>query len=152
MRALVQRVSKAQVIIVADEVVGQIGCGSLVFLGVRQGDTRSDAEYLAKKITGLRIFPDENGKNNLSLADIGGGLLIVSQFTLYADTQRGNRPSYTEAAGAEVAKPLYEHFVQCCQRICPKVQTGVFQAQMRISLVNEGPITILCSSEPELFV
>jgi D-tyrosyl-tRNA(Tyr) deacylase len=146
MRALLQRVSEAQVR-VADEVVGQIERGSLVFLGVKQSDKRADAEYLAKKITALRIFPDENGKNNLSLADIGGGLLIVSQFTLYADTQRGNRPSYAEAAGAELAKPLYEHFVRCCERICPRVQTGVFQAQMRISLINEGPITILCSSD-----
>ncbi|MFL6448228.1 MAG: D-aminoacyl-tRNA deacylase [Bryobacteraceae bacterium] len=147
MRALVQRVSEAQVT-VAGKVVGQIGRGSLVFLGVKQNDTSADAEYLANKITGLRIFPDENGKNNLSLADIGGALLIVSQFTLYADTQRGNRPSYAEAAGAEVAKPLYEHFVQCCRNMCSNLQTGVFQAQMSISLVNEGPITILCSSDP----
>src|SRR4051812_2916721 len=146
MRALVQRVSEAQVT-VEDEVVGQIGRGSLVFLGVKQSDKRADAEYLAKKITALRIFPDENGKNNLSLGDIRGALLIVSQFTLYADTERGNRPSYADAAGAEVAKPLYEHFVQCCGRVCPNVQTGVFQARMRISLVNEGPITILCSSD-----
>ncbi|HYZ75410.1 MAG TPA: D-aminoacyl-tRNA deacylase [Chthoniobacterales bacterium] len=146
MRALLQRVSEARVT-VADEVVAQIGPGSLVFLGVKQSDKRADAEYLAKKVTGLRIFPDENGKNNLSLADIEGGLLIVSQFTLYADTQRGNRPSYAQAAGAELAKPLYDHFVQCCESICPNVQTGVFQAQMRISLVNEGPITILCSSD-----
>jgi D-tyrosyl-tRNA(Tyr) deacylase len=146
MRALVQRVSDARVT-VADEVVGQIGRGSLIFLGVKQSDKRADAEYLAKRITGLRIFPDEAGKNNLSLVDIGGGLLIVSQFTLYADTQRGNRPSYAEAAGAQVAKPLYDHFVQCCERICPNVQTGVFQAYMRISLLNDGPITILCSSD-----
>jgi D-tyrosyl-tRNA(Tyr) deacylase len=146
MRALVQRVSDARVT-VADEVVGQIGRGSLIFLGVKQSDKRADAEYLAKRITGLRIFPDEAGKNNLSLVDIGGGLLIVSQFTLYADTQRGNRPSYAEAAGAQVAQPLYDHFVQCCERICPNVQTGVFQAYMRISLLNDGPITILCSSD-----
>jgi D-tyrosyl-tRNA(Tyr) deacylase len=146
MRALVQRVSEARVT-VADEVVGQIGLGALIFLGVKQSDKRADAEYLAKRITGLRIFPDEAGENNLSLVDIGGGLLIVSQFTLYADTQRGNRPSYAEAAGAEVAKPLYDHFVQCCQRICPNVQTGVFQASMEVSLLNDGPITILCSSD-----
>ena len=118
-----------------------------MFLGVKQGDKQADAEYLAKKITALRIYPDETGKNNLSLADTGGGLLIVSQFTLYADTQRGNRPSYAEAAGASLAQPLYEHFVQYCRRFCPAVQTGVFGAHMTVSLVNDGPITILCSSD-----
>jgi D-tyrosyl-tRNA(Tyr) deacylase len=146
MRALLQRVSEARVT-VADEIVGQIGLGSVVFLGVKQGDTAGDAEYLAKKITALRIFPDENGKNNLSVSDVGGGLLIVSQFTLYAETQRGNRPSYAGAAGAELAKPLYEYFVRCCEGLCRTVQTGVFQAHMKVSLINEGPITILCSSD-----
>jgi D-tyrosyl-tRNA(Tyr) deacylase len=146
MRALVQRVSEAQVTVV-QEVVGQIGRGSLVFLGVKQSDTQADAEYLAKKIVGLRIFPDENEKNNLTLSDVGGALLIVSQFTLYADTQKGNRPSYAEAAGAAIAQPLYEYFVQYCQRLGPKVQTGVFGAHMKVSLVNDGPITILCSSD-----
>jgi D-tyrosyl-tRNA(Tyr) deacylase len=106
-----------------------------------------DAEYLAKKITALRVFPDENGRNNLSLSDIEGSLLIVSQFTLYADTQRGNRPSYAEAAGGDIAKPLYEHFLQCCRACCPEVETGVFGAHMEVSLVNDGPITILCSSD-----
>src|SRR3954453_3473304 len=123
MRALVQRVSEARVT-VTGSLVGEIGLGSLVFLGVKRGDTRGDAEYLAKKITGLRIFPDENGRNNLSLLDIDAGLLIVSQFTLYADTQRGNRPSYALAAGSDVAEPLYEHFIQCCEGLCPKVQRG----------------------------
>src|SRR5947209_18550722 len=136
MRALVQRVSEARVS-VAGSVVGQIGRGALVFLGVRRSDQIADAEYLAKKITALRIFPDENGRNNLSLLDIGGGLLIVSQFTLYADTQRGNRPSYADAAGSELAEPLYEHFIQCCEGLCPKVQTGMFGAQMEVSLVND---------------
>lgn len=146
MRALLQRVSEAQVT-VSGEVVGQIGHGMVVFLGVKRTDEQSDAEYLAKKITTLRIFPDHNGKNNLGLSDTRGDLLIVSQFTLYADARNGNRPSYSEAAGAEVAKPLYEHFVRCCERLCPRVQTGMFQAQMKVSLVNEGPITILCSTD-----
>src|SRR4051812_43032495 len=117
MRALLQRVSESQVT-VANEVVGQIRRGLLVFLGVGKSDTDRDAEYLARRITGLRIFPDENGRNNLSLSDIGGGLLIISQFTLYADTQKGNRPSYADAAGAEIAEPLYEQFTQCCRRLC----------------------------------
>jgi D-aminoacyl-tRNA deacylase len=146
MRALLQRVSQAQVI-VSNQVTGRIGRGLLVFLGVKQTDERTDAEYLAKKIIAMRIFPDENGKNNLSLSDVGGGLLIVSQFTLYADTQRGNRPSYAEAAGGEVAKPLYEHFLECCRASCAEVQAGVFGADMQVSLVNDGPITILCSSD-----
>ncbi len=146
MRALLQRVSQAEVS-VSNGITGRIGRGLLVFLGVKQTDERTDAEYLVKKIIGLRIFPDENEKNNLSLSDVGGSLLIVSQFTLYADTQRGNRPSYAEAAGAETAKPLYEHFLQCCRACCPDVQTGVFGAHMEVSLVNDGPITILCSSD-----
>jgi D-tyrosyl-tRNA(Tyr) deacylase len=145
MRALLQRVSEAQVV-VSNQVAGRIGRGLLVFLGVKQSDERIDAEYLAKKITGLRIFPDQNGRNNLSLSDIEGGLLIVSQFTLYADTQRGNRPSYAEAAGADLARPLYEYFLECCRSLCAEVQTGVFGAHMDVSLVNDGPITILCSS------
>ena len=132
---------------VGGKTIGQIGRGVLVFLGVKRDDNTTHAEYLAKKITGLRIFPDENGRNNLSLTQIGGGLLIVSQFTLYADTQRGNRPSYADAAGSELAEPFYEHFIQCCQGLCPNVQRGVFGAQMEVSLVNDGPITILCSSD-----
>jgi D-tyrosyl-tRNA(Tyr) deacylase len=119
MRALVQRVSEARVS-VAGEKIGQIGRGELVFLGVKRSDGRADAEYLAKKIAALRIFPDEKGRNNLSLLDIGGGLLIVSQFTLYADTQRGNRPSYADAAGSELAEPLYEHFYTVLRRFVPQ--------------------------------
>ena len=146
MRALVQRVSEARVT-VAGNLVGQIGRGALIFLGVKRSDTGADAEYLAKKIAALRIFPDDNGRNNLSLLDTGGELLIVSQFTLYADTQRGNRPSYASAAGSEVAEPLYRYFIQCCKGLCPKVQSGAFGAHMEVSLVNDGPITILCSSD-----
>ncbi|MFL6417222.1 MAG: D-aminoacyl-tRNA deacylase [Bryobacteraceae bacterium] len=146
MRALVQRVSEARVT-VAGKVVSQIERGALVLLGVRHADSRADAEYLAKKVTALRIFPDESGKNNLSLSDTGGGLLVVSQFTLYADTERGNRPSYANAAAAEVAKPLYEHFLRCCEGLCSSVRTGVFGAHMEVCLINDGPITILCSSD-----
>ena len=146
MRALLQRVSEAQVT-VANQIVGQIGRGLLVFLGVGKSDTGTDAEYLGRRIPSLRIFPDEKGRNNLSLSDIRGGLLIISQFTLYADTQKGNRPSYADAAGAEIAEPLYKHFTECCRRLCPNVQTGVFGAHMEVSLVNDGPITILCSSD-----
>ncbi len=146
MRALVQRVSEARVS-VAGSIVGETGRGALVFLGVKRSDGSADAEYLAKKITGLRIFPDENGRNNRSLLDVGGGLLIVSQFTLYADTRSGNRPSYADAADSAVAEPLYEQFVQFCKGLCPNVQKGIFGAQMEVSLVNDGPITILCSSD-----
>ena len=146
MRALVQRVSEARVTVAAD-VVGQIGRGALVFLGVKRNDTRADAEYLANKVAALRIFPDDNGRNNLSLIDTGGGMLVVSQFTLYADTQRGNRPSYASAAGSDVAEPLYQYFIQCCEALCPNIQRGVFGAHMEVSLTNDGPITILCSSD-----
>lgn len=146
MRALIQRVSEASVR-VSDEIVGKIGLGSLVLLGIKHDDTAADAEYLAKKVVALRIFPDAEGKNNTSLLDAGGGLLIVSQFTLYAQTQKGNRPSYARAATATVAEPLYEHFVMVCKGSGVPVQTGVFQAHMHVSLVNDGPITVLCSSE-----
>lgn len=146
MRALLQRVSEG-VVSVDDSVTGRIGTGLVVFLGIRDGDTRAEAEYLAQKIVRLRIFPDTNGKMNLSLADVRGQLLIVSQFTLYADISRGNRPSYTAAAPAEVAEPLYQAFVEACRAQGMYVATGIFQAHMQVRVVNEGPVTIMCDSE-----
>lgn len=146
MRALVQRVSRASVTVNGD-ITGEIGRGLLVFLGIRVGDTRSQAELLSQKIVQLRVFPDSNGKMNRSLIDVGGELLIVSQFTLYADTSRGNRPSYSEAAAADLAEPLYEYFVDNCRRSGALVSTGVFQAHMEVQLVNDGPVTLMCYSE-----
>ncbi len=147
MRALVQRVSEAKVI-VGEAVTGQIGRGLLVFLAVRHDDTRPRAADLARKITHLRVFPDEQGKMNQSLHEVSGELLIVSQFTLYGDTSRGNRPSYSEAAGRELAEQLYNHFVSLCRDSGIPVHTGVFQAQMQVHLVNDGPVTLMCYSEP----
>ena len=146
MRALVQRVSQASVT-VDDVVTGQIGRGLVILLGVTHADTQSDAEILANKVTHLRIFPDCDSKMNFSVLDVSGELLVVSQFTLYADTRRGNRPSYSDAARPEIAEPLYQHFVRSCRRAGLVVQTGQFQAHMKVELVNEGPVTILCESK-----
>ena len=146
MRALVQRVSQASVLANA-EITGEIRRGLLVFLGIREGDGESGAAKLAKRIAKLRIFPDNNGKMNLSLRDISGEMLIVSQFTLYGDTTGGNRPSYSEAAKPEVAKPLYEAFIQLCKEEGITVATGVFGAHMEVSLINDGPVTLICHSE-----
>ena len=145
MRALVQRVSEATVS-VENQVVGQIAAGLLIFLGITHKDGQKEARYLAQKVCRLRIFPDEAGKMNRSLLDISGEVLIVSQFTLYGDTSRGNRPSYTHASNADSAKVLYEYFVDICREIGLKVSTGVFQAHMKVSLVNDGPITLMCDS------
>ena len=146
MRAVVQRVSEASVL-VEGSVAGQIARGLLVFLGIRHDDTEAQAEQLATKIGQLRIFPDLEGKMNLSLRDISGELLIVSQFTLYADTRKGNRPSYAEAAKPERALQLYQCFTESCRSRGFPVATGVFQAHMEVRLVNDGPVTILCDSE-----
>jgi D-aminoacyl-tRNA deacylase len=146
MRALLQRVSKA-VVTVDGSVTGRIERGLVVFLGIRQGDTRAEAEHLAQKIVRLRIFPDAHGRMNVSLADVAGQLLIVSQFTLYADVSRGNRPSYTAAAPPEIAEPLYQAFVEACRAQGMYVATGIFQAHMQVRLVNDGPVTIMCDSE-----
>ena len=127
--------------------VGEIDAGLLVLLGVARDDTRKDADYLVDKIVNLRIFNDEQGKMNRSLADIGGGLLVVSQFTLYGDTRRGRRPSYAEAAEPDLANSLYEYFVERARAAGIRVQTGVFQAMMAVSLVNDGPVTILLESK-----
>jgi D-aminoacyl-tRNA deacylase len=146
MRALVQRVSQASVT-VESQVVGEIKAGLLIFLGIKQSDTRTEAEILCRKVTQLRIFTDKLGKMNLSLLDVAGELLIVSQFTLYGDTRKGNRPSYSEAARPELARELYEYFVELCRSKGVVVSTGAFQAHMQVSLVNDGPVTLLCEAE-----
>jgi D-aminoacyl-tRNA deacylase len=145
LRAVVQRVSRAQVS-VAEEVVGKIGPGLLVLVGVAKSDTQADAEYLAAKIIGLRIFEDENGKMNLSLAETRGAVLAVSQFTLYGDTRKGKRPSFDEAAEPELARELYEHFVAKIRQAGIACETGRFRAMMQVELVNDGPVTILLDS------
>lgn len=146
MRALVQRVSEASVT-VDGLVTGQIGTGLLIFVGVRYDDTPPRAEQLAQKVISLRVFPDAEGKMNRSLFDVSGELLVVSQFTLYGDTRKGNRPSYSEAAGRDLAEQLYEHFVRHCRDSGLPVSTGVFQAHMEVRLVNNGPVTLMCYSE-----
>ena len=146
MRALVQRVSEASVE-VDQAIVGEIGRGILVLLGVGESDTEADADYLANKVIQLRIFPDSEGKMNLSLRDISGAMLVVSQFTLYGDTHKGNRPSYSRAARPEVAVRLYDYFVKICRGKGINAATGVFQADMKVRLTNDGPVTLFCSSE-----
>jgi D-aminoacyl-tRNA deacylase len=144
MRAVVQRVTEARVD-VAGQTVGKIGPGLLVLLGVARDDTADDARYLVEKITNLRIFDDTEGKMNLSLLDTNGSMLVVSQFTLYGDVRRGRRPSYSDAAEPEKANSLYEEFVKRVSLVT-HVETGIFQAMMKVSLVNEGPVTILVDS------
>ncbi|MGA8198856.1 MAG: D-aminoacyl-tRNA deacylase [Candidatus Sulfotelmatobacter sp.] len=146
MRAVVQRVSRAQVT-VNGEVTGRIGLGMLVLLGVGRDDTQTDASYLARKIAGLRIFEDDNGKMNRSLLDVGGSVLAVSQFTLYANVSRGNRPSFDAAAPAEKARQLYEFFIAEIRTAGFVCETGRFQEMMKVELTNEGPVTILLDSE-----
>ena len=145
MRAIVQRVSRAQVS-VKGEITGQIGLGVLVLLGVGRDDTEADASYLARKITGLRIFEDDSGKMNRSIVETGGSVLAVSQFTLFADVRRGNRPSFDAAAPAEKARQLYEFFVEQIRAAGLVCETGRFQEMMKVELVNEGPVTILLDS------
>lgn len=145
MRLLVQRVSSASVE-VSGQLAGAVGHGLLVLVGVGQGDAESDAVFLSKKLCGLRIFEDDQGKMSLSVRDIGGSLLLVSQFTLYADCRRGNRPSFDPAMEPVGARRLFERFVELCQAEGIPAQTGVFAAEMRVSLVNEGPVTIFLES------
>lgn len=145
MRAVVQRVCEARVE-VEGNTIGAINGGLLVFLGVTHADTENDAKYLAEKIAGLRIFEDEAGKMNLSVQDVGGSVLSVSQFTLYGDCRRGRRPSFTEAAGAEQGQVLYEAFNNALRAQGLAVETGQFQAHMAVSLVNDGPVTMLLDS------
>ena len=146
MRAVVQRVSRASVT-VDGTIVGEIGKGLLVLLGIAAGDDEAAADYLAGKVAGLRVFDDENGNMNLALADVGGEVLVVSQFTLYGDMRRGKRPSFDRAARPEEAKLLYEHFVARIRAAGLRCETGIFQAMMDVELVNDGPVTILIDSE-----
>jgi D-aminoacyl-tRNA deacylase len=148
MRAVLQRVSQARVE-VDGAVAGSIARGLLVLVGVARPDTRADAEYLADKILGLRIFADEAGKMNRSVVEAGGSLLIVSQFTLYADCRKGRRPGFDMAAPPEEARALYEYFVEACRKRYASIETGVFQAAMAVSLVNDGPVTIILESKIE---
>jgi len=145
MRAVVQRVSRAQVA-VDEEITGQIGPGLLVLLGVGRDDTEADATYLAEKICGLRIFEDAQGKMNLSLQEVSGSVLAVSQFTLYGDVRRGKRPSFDAAAPPEKARQLYEFFVEQVRAHGLRCETGRFQQMMQVELVNDGPVTILLDS------
>jgi len=147
MRAVLQRVIRASVT-VGGETVGEIGAGLVVLLGVSHTDTERDAEYLAGKVTQLRIFNDESARMNRSLLDVGGELLIVSQFTLYGDTQKGRRPSWDEAAPADLARNLYDYFTKYTRSLgVTRVSTGVFQAHMMVELVNDGPVTLICESK-----
>ncbi len=146
MRAVIQRVSSARVE-VNGEVTGSIGRGLLVLLGVAHEDTEKQAAWLAEKVAGLRIFEDEAGKMNLSVQEIGGAVLVVSQFTLLADCRKGRRPSFTEAAPPHVAERLYQEFVRKLRECGVLVETGVFQAKMKVHLVNDGPVTVVVEAE-----
>ena len=145
MKFVIQRVSHASVT-VHEETIGRINQGYLVLIGVGKEDTREDADRLVKKMIGLRIFADENGKINKSLKDVNGGLLLVSQFTLYADCRHGNRPGFTEAAGPDMANELYEYIIESCKKEVAVVKQGEFGADMKVELLNDGPFTILLES------
>ena len=145
MRFLIQRVSEAKVT-VDDEVLGEIGQGFCVLIGIAETDTEEIADALIRKMTGLRIFQDENDKTNLNIDTVGGNLLLISQFTLYADCRKGNRPGFTEAGSAEAAERLYEYVIARCKESVPQVECGVFGADMQVELVNDGPFTIVLDS------
>jgi D-tyrosyl-tRNA(Tyr) deacylase len=146
MRIVLQRVTRAHVD-VAGETVGSIGAGLVILLGVTHQDTREDADYLASKVIQLRVFPDDAGRMNQSLLDAGGALLVVSQFTLYGDCRKGRRPSFDQAAAPEQARGLYEYFVERLESSNATVATGVFQAEMEVHLVNDGPVTFVLDSK-----
>ena len=142
MKVLIQRVTSASVT-VDSEMIGSIEKGYLVLLGVGPEDTKDTIHRLVKKLLALRIFADENGKTNLSIRDVNGSLLIISQFTLYADCSHGNRPSFIGSAPAALAEELYEYFIECCKKEIPHVEHGSFGADMKVSLVNDGPFTVM---------
>ena len=146
MRFLIQRVTSARVD-VEGKTVGAIDQGFLVFIGVSNTDTKEIADGMVRKLIGLRIFRDEEGKTNKSLADVGGSLLLISQFTLYADCHHGNRPSFINAGSPDLANDLYEYIIDSCKAVIPNVQTGVFGADMAVSIENQGPFTIILDSE-----
>lgn len=146
MKFVIQRVTESSVK-VDGEIIGQIGKGYMVLIGVGQNDTKETADKLVRKMIGLRIFEDENGKTNLSLADVKGQLLLISQFTLYANCKKGNRPSFVESGAPDLAEELYEYIITKCRESVPVVQTGSFGADMKVSLVNDGPFTIVLDSE-----
>ncbi|HHV46051.1 MAG TPA: D-tyrosyl-tRNA(Tyr) deacylase [Tissierellia bacterium] len=146
MRAVVQRVTEGKVV-VEGQTVGEINKGLLVLLGVGDGDDEKDLEYMVDKVLGLRIFEDENGKMNLSVMDIKGEVLVVSQFTLYGDVRKGKRPSFTSSAYPDIAEEYYEKFINRCREKGIKTEHGVFGAHMDVSLVNSGPVTILIDSK-----
>ena len=142
MKLVIQRVSEAKVE-VDEKIVGKIGQGFLVLFGAGEGNTKEQADFLAEKLCNLRVFRDENDKMNLSIKDIDGELLVVSQFTLYADCKKGNRPSFVNAASPEVANELYEYFMDKCKNSVKNVQKGIFGAHMKVCLLNDGPVTII---------
>lgn len=146
MRFVIQRVKEASVS-VEGKVIGEIQKGFLVLIGVSDSDTEETADKMVRKMTGLRIFEDGNGKTNLALSDVQGSLLLVSQFTLYANCKKGNRPSFTEAGAPDRANELYEYIIRECKKSVPEVQTGSFGAEMEVSLVNDGPFTVVLDSE-----
>ena len=145
MKFVIQRVTKASVA-VDGKIVGKIEKGFLVLIGVSGNDTKEIADKMIKKMLGLRIFEDENGKTNLSLEDVGGELLLISQFTLYADCKKGNRPSFTDAGAPDMANALYEYIIDECKKSGKKVEKGIFGADMKVELLNDGPFTIVLDS------
>ena len=146
MKFVIQRVLEASVS-VDNNIIGKINQGFLVFIGVGHNDTKETADKLVKKLVGLRIFEDEDGKTNLSLADVNGELLLISQFTLYANCKKGFRPSFTDSGAPELAEELYEYIISCCKESIPVVEKGKFGADMKISLINDGPFTVILDSE-----
>ena len=146
MRFVIQRVTESSVS-VDGKVIGQIDKGFMVLIGVSNSDTKEIADKMIKKLIGLRIFEDENGKTNLDLASVNGSLLLISQFTLYADCKHGNRPGFTNAGASDIAKELYEYIISECNKSVPNVQTGSFGADMKVSLLNDGPFTIILDSD-----
>jgi len=146
MRFVIQRVKEASVK-VDGETIGEIGQGFMVLIGVREDDTEAIADKMVHKLLNMRIFEDENGKTNLGLSDVGGSLLLISQFTLYADCKKGNRPSFVHAAGPALGEELYEYIIARCREVYPDLQVGSFGADMKVSLINDGPFTVILDSD-----